>query len=235
MSHHRRDIALLFATRIVRLFCYGFLSVSLAVYLKEIGLAGTTIGLLFTLTPFGDASITLFLTTSADRLGRNRTLIMGALLMAAAGTVFLLTRDLRLLIAAAIIGVISPSGNEIGPFLSLEQAGLSQLLPDSRRTSAFAWYNLVGSFATALGYAARWPHVAGAVPVRHAGHRGEKGHDRCGGQANAASAPHAPPLRRRTRERHASSAGPPTRAPDAWRPICPQSVKPATTQPLRPN
>jgi MFS family permease len=55
------------------------------------------------------------------------------------------------LIAAAIVGVISPSGNEIGPFLSIEQAGLTELIPHKQRTQFFAWYNLVGSFATATG------------------------------------------------------------------------------------
>jgi MFS family permease len=33
----------------------------------------------------------------------------------------------------------------------VEQAALSQLLPGQRRTHAFAWYNLAGSFATAVG------------------------------------------------------------------------------------
>jgi len=55
------------------------------------------------------------------------------------------------LVVTAIIGVISPSGNDIGPFLSIEQASLTQLIPDRDRTKVFAWYNLVGSFATALG------------------------------------------------------------------------------------
>jgi MFS family permease len=55
------------------------------------------------------------------------------------------------LIIAAVIGVISPSGNEIGPFLSVEQAGLTQLISNKSRTQFFAWYNLVGSFATATG------------------------------------------------------------------------------------
>jgi len=32
------DIVILFSTRIIRLFCYGFLSVVLALYLAEIGL-----------------------------------------------------------------------------------------------------------------------------------------------------------------------------------------------------
>jgi MFS family permease len=145
------DIRLLFTTRIVRLFCYGFLSVVLALYLVEAGLNEKTIGLLFTLTLAGDAGITLWLTTTADRFGRRRTLLIGAMLMAGAGIVFIVTRNPLFLMAAAVIGVISPSGNEIGPFLSIEQAGLSQLLPDERRTQVFAWYNLAGSFATASG------------------------------------------------------------------------------------
>ena len=36
---NRMDIPLLFATRILRLFCYGFLSVVLALYLIDTGLA----------------------------------------------------------------------------------------------------------------------------------------------------------------------------------------------------
>lgn len=145
------DITLLFSTRIIRLFCYGFLSVVLALYLSEAGLTEGQIGLLFTLTLVGDALISLWLTTSADRFGRKRTLIIGALLMAGAGVAFILTRNIILLIVAAIIGVISPSGNEIGPFLSVEQAGLTQLISNKKRTQFFAWYNLVGSFATATG------------------------------------------------------------------------------------
>jgi MFS family permease len=145
------DITLLFAARIVRLFCYGFLSVVLSLYLAATGMDGRTIGLLFTLTLAGDAGISLWLTTSADRFGRRRTLMLGACLMIAAGAVFILTQNPLLLMAAAIIGVISPSGNEIGPFLSVEQAGLTQLVHDSRRTQTFAWYALSGSLATACG------------------------------------------------------------------------------------
>src|SRR5512135_1455227 len=147
----RRDITTLFATRIIRLFCYGFLSVILALYLVQAGLTEKQVGLLFTLTLAGDAGISLWLTTSADRFGRKRTLILGALLMLGAGAVFIITRNIVVLMAAAIIGVISPSGNEIGPFLSVEQASLTHLLPAERRTQSFAWYNLVGSFATAAG------------------------------------------------------------------------------------
>jgi MFS family permease len=145
------DIPLLFSTRIIRLFCYGFVSVVLALYLAESGLSETYIGLLFTSTLAGDAVITLWLTTSADRLGRRRTLILGALLMAGAGIAFVLTRNFILLVVAAIIGVISPADKDIGPFLSVEQASLTHLIPNEKRTQMFAWYNLAGSFASASG------------------------------------------------------------------------------------
>ncbi len=151
MPARPHDIPLLFTTRIIRLFCYGFLSVVLALYLIQAGLSDKQIGLLFTLTLAGDAGITLYLTTNADRFGRRRTLIAGALLMIGAGVIFIITRNVVILMAAAIIGVISPSGNEIGPFLSCEQAALTQLISNERRTLVFAWYNLAGSFATATG------------------------------------------------------------------------------------
>jgi MFS family permease len=133
------------------MFAYGLLSVVLVIYLIEIGLKEWEVGLLLTLTLVGDTAISLFLTTTADRLGRRRTLILGAVLMVLAGVAFLCTNSFLLLVIAATIGVISPSGNEIGPFLSVEQAALSHIVSDERRTDVFAWYNLVGSFSTALG------------------------------------------------------------------------------------
>jgi MFS family permease len=65
--------------------------------------------------------------------------------------VFAVSDDFWLLLIAATLGVISPSGNEVGPFLSIEQAALAHSLPAEQRTEVFAWYNLVGSLATAAG------------------------------------------------------------------------------------
>lgn len=151
MIQNRRDVIILFTTRITRLFAYGFVSVILALYLAGIGLDGKEIGLLFTLTLLGDAVVSLWITTHADRMGRRQMLIFGALLMAMSGVVFAVTSSYTLLVIAATVGVISPSGKEIGPFLSIEQAALSQLVKNERRTHLFAWYNLAGSFAGALG------------------------------------------------------------------------------------
>ena len=95
------------------MFAYGLLSVVLVLYLVEVGLHEWEVGLLLTLTLAGDTAISLWLTTTADRLGRRRTLILGAILMVLAGIVFVSTGNFLLLVVAATIGVISPSGNEI--------------------------------------------------------------------------------------------------------------------------
>ena len=133
------------------MFAYGFLSVVLVLYLSELGFSEPVIGVLLSLTLIGDAVISLIMTTTADRFGRRRVLIIGAGLMLFAGMLFAFTSSLSLLLIAAIVGVISPSGYEVGPFLAVEQAALSQAVPDKERTRVFAWYNLVGSFATAFG------------------------------------------------------------------------------------
>jgi MFS family permease len=145
------DGRLLFLTRSLRLFAYGFLSVVLVLYLAQVGLSEAKIGLLLTLTLLGDTVISLGITTRADRIGRRRMLILGSALMGLAGIFFAVTGNFWLLLLTATIGVISPSGNEVGPFLSIEQAALTQIVSDDRRTQTFAWYNLAGSFTTALG------------------------------------------------------------------------------------
>jgi MFS family permease len=142
---------LLFVTRFARLFAYGSLSVILVFYLIGLGLTEEQAGLVLTLTLVGDVAVSLYLTTRADRIGRRRMLVVGSILMAAAGLAFALTSNLLFLVIAGTIGVISPSGNEVGPFLSIEQAALSHIVPSAARTEVFAWYTLAGSLATALG------------------------------------------------------------------------------------
>ena len=133
------------------MFGYGALGVILVLYLAAAGLDAGSIGVLLTLTLVGDTLISLVLTTHADRIGRRRTLILGALLMAAAGAVFAGGTGFAVLLIAATLGVLSPSGSEVGPFLPIEQASLTEVTPGARRTSIYAWYNLTGSIATATG------------------------------------------------------------------------------------
>ncbi len=151
MRNLTRDGWLLFLTRFTRLFSYGALSVVLVFYLTGLGLSEAQTGMLLTLTLLGDTAVSLYLTTRADRIGRRRMLVAGAILMAGAGVAFASTGNLLLLMVAGTVGVISPSGNEVGPFLPIEQAALSEIVPGPLRTGVFAWYTLTGAMATAIG------------------------------------------------------------------------------------
>lgn len=104
-----------------------------------------------TLTLVGDIVISLGLTIVADTLGRRRVLTLGALLMASSGVVFATTSNYWVLLLAAIVGVISPSGSEIGPFRAVEESTLAHLSTAKTRPEIFAWYVVVGTFGTASG------------------------------------------------------------------------------------
>jgi MFS family permease len=145
------DGRLLFTTRVVRTFSYGLLSVVLVLYLAAVGLSDQQIGLLLTATLVGDAAVSLLITSNADRLGRRRMLVVGGLLVAVTGLAFALSGNLLLLTIAAIFGTLSPGGGEVGPSQPIELAALPQTIPDHHRTNTFAWYNLVGSLASACG------------------------------------------------------------------------------------
>ncbi len=145
------DAVTLFLTRIVRLFSFGFLAVVLVLYLAQSGFSMNAIGILFTLTLFGDAILSLFITAHADVYGRGRMLVISAILGLITSFLFAINSNFIMLLIIGIIGIISPSGNEIGPFMAIEMACLSQITETADRTRILAWYNLAGSFSTAFG------------------------------------------------------------------------------------
>jgi MFS family permease len=151
LSELSRDGRLLFITCALRSFTYGFLSVVLGLYLAALGLRPQEIGGIFTAALAGSAVMTVVLTSVADRFGRKRILVGAATLMALAGVVLATTTNPFLLVLAAALGSVSPSGKEVGPFLSIEQAILPQMVRADHRTATFSTYNLVGSLAGALG------------------------------------------------------------------------------------
>lgn len=149
--HSPLDTKLLCLQRFVRFFAYGGTTLILATFLSELGNSDGRIGLFMTLTLVGDVMISFVLTLYADRLGRKAVLIIGSLLMVVSGIVFGFTNNFFALLVAAIFGVISPSGNEVGPFRAVEESTLAHLTPKDLRSDIFAWYLLIGYAGTALG------------------------------------------------------------------------------------
>jgi MFS family permease len=135
----------------LRMFGFGFLAVILVIYLEQIGFSTSETGLLFTLTLLGDAVISIFLTTHADKYGRKFCLFVGSFLSIFTSLVFISQTNFWILLIAAIVGVISPSGSEVGPFMAIEISSMAQVSEDRHRTKIMSWYNLVGCFSSASG------------------------------------------------------------------------------------
>ena len=104
-----RDAKFLILQRFVRLFAYGSSTLILALYLSALGISDTKIGLFMTLTLVGDIIISFVLTLTADSLGRRRVLALGAVMVTFSGVMFGTVGNYWVLLAAAIVGVISPA------------------------------------------------------------------------------------------------------------------------------
>ena len=74
-----------------------------------------------TLTLLGDVLLGGFLTLIADRVGRRKVLIAGSFLMVMSGTIFALVENFWILLVAAVLGVISATGGDFGPFRAIEE------------------------------------------------------------------------------------------------------------------
>ncbi|KAL1601666.1 hypothetical protein SLS60_006581 [Paraconiothyrium brasiliense] len=151
MKSAGKDVYIIILARYLRLMAYGAVALILALYFEELGFSDAQIGLFMTLTLLGDVFVSLLLTLIADAMGRRRTLFLGALSMAVSGAVFALTSNYVALLIAAIIGVISPTGNEIGPFRAIEESTLAHLVPEAKRSDVFTWYVSLAVLGTSSG------------------------------------------------------------------------------------
>lgn len=146
-----KDIRLLWASVFLRMASFGLTNQVLTLYLKELGISGDRIGIFMTLTLVGDAAISYLLTWYADRIGRRRVMIIGTIMMLLAGWVFAKYLSFYVLLAAAVFGVISPLGDETGPFKSTEEACIAHLTPHNHRPEVYAFHGLFATAGAALG------------------------------------------------------------------------------------
>ncbi|KAF2398149.1 MFS general substrate transporter [Trichodelitschia bisporula] len=148
-----RDVHLILATRSLRMFAYGATSLIFALYLRSLSIPDPQMGAFMTFTLLGDIALSLLLTFTADTLGRRRTLALGAAGMLLAGSTFALAQNYWVLLGAAVVGVISPAGSEIGPFRAVEESTLAHVVPPDQRPFVLAWYVVTAALGSAAGVA----------------------------------------------------------------------------------
>ncbi|KAI2628742.1 MFS general substrate transporter [Hypoxylon sp. NC1633] len=146
-----RNAYLIILARTCRMFAYGTNALILAIFFSALGISDHQIGLFMTLTLFGDVVLGTFLTLVADRVGRRKVLMGGSLLMVMSGIIFAVFENFWILLLAAIVGVISITGGDFGPFRSIEESMLSQLTTPDTRADVLSWYVTTALFGSSLG------------------------------------------------------------------------------------
>jgi MFS family permease len=142
---------LVLAGRGLRSFSFGWLSVLLVLYLEARGLGPAVIGLTLTATMVEDAVLTMVLSTVVSRFGPARVMAATAPLIALGGALLAVAESRWLLVAGAVLGTLSPNGQEAGPFAPMEQALLPGTVRSGRPVRAFGWYNLCAFLSAAAG------------------------------------------------------------------------------------
>lgn len=156
-----RDVQILLAQKFLRMLAYGQTALVMVLFFQELGVSESLVGVFMSLTLLGDVVLSFIVTFCADAMGRRNALILSSATMAVASAIFAVSSNFWVLLASAVVGVISPSGDEIGPFRAIEESTLASLTQGSQRVFAFAWQNILGTYGGALGsLSAGWIGVA---------------------------------------------------------------------------
>ena len=142
---------LLLATRGIRAFGDGFVSLLLPLYFTLLGFSAFEIGLLIAATLFGSGLMTLAIGYFAHRWSTLRMLRWACLLMAVSGIATALATGFWPLLAIALIGTLNPSASDVSVFYPLEQTMLADTATDQSRTRLFTRYSMIGALVGALG------------------------------------------------------------------------------------
>jgi len=146
-----RDARVLLTTRVIRGFSDGVVAVVLASYLTSLGFTPLGVGAIVTGTMLGSAALTLIVGLWGSHFSRRRVLLASCALMLATGLGFAGATSFWPLFVIGVVGTLNPSAGDVSVFLPTEQAVLSQSAAPRDRTALFAWYNLAGSLAGAVG------------------------------------------------------------------------------------
>lgn len=145
------DSRRILATRALRGFGDGLVSVLLPSYLLALEFSAAQVGAIVFGTLLGSAALTLWVGLASHRIGRKPVLLAAAALMFATGLGFGFARGFWAIFAVAVIGTLNPSAGDVSLFLPIEQAALAETVVTSDLTAAFSLYNVGGAFAGAFG------------------------------------------------------------------------------------
>ncbi|WWC68155.1 uncharacterized protein I206_102078 [Kwoniella pini CBS 10737] len=147
------DSWLVLMSRTTRMFAYGSNGIFIALYFSALGFSDFRIGAFMTLTLAGDVILTVILTLVADRIGRRNILLFGSIMMILSGLIFIYFENYWILLLASVVGIISATGGDFGPFRAIEESILSTTTSKSSKTRSdvLSWYVVTSALGSAIG------------------------------------------------------------------------------------
>ncbi|HEY7219623.1 MAG TPA: MFS transporter [Candidatus Binatia bacterium] len=151
-----RDAKLLMVSRGIRAFAFSYLNVVFAIYLDRLGYSTVTIGVIFTVAYLSSAILTALWGYLSDRVGRQKILMLLAVLTILSNIILIYFTGLIFILAAVIIanvgaGGTGGGGSGGGPFNPVEEALLAEKCQPENRNQIFAVNSCAGSIMGSLG------------------------------------------------------------------------------------
>ena len=155
------QVALIVCAKTIRTFGFGLLSVGFALYLAARGLSPFGVGAVLTIALLAGALAMSASPQLIRRLGGRWCLILASLALCLAGLLLGWPGPTVLIVLSCLPGVLSAGGQEVGPFVAVEQLMIAESATTGRVGNLFAVYNVAGAGGLALGALA-----AAAIPTR---------------------------------------------------------------------
>jgi MFS family permease len=146
-----KSVTHLYVGKAARVFVFGLVSVLTPIYVATLGYPPLLVGVVLAAIIGGNIVSNLVLARYEERVGRRRFLLAFSLLMLASGVLLFWTASFPLILLACLVGNISTTGTEAGPFQSIEAGTLPRLVPGEMLNRSFGVYNLIGYGASSVG------------------------------------------------------------------------------------
>jgi len=146
-----QQVISIYSVKALRVFSFGMVSIMTPVYLSILGYSPFFVGLALAAVVSGNIISNILLTWFDSRIGTARIILAFSLLMFMSGLIFFLEDNPAAIILASLIGNISVTGTEAGPFQSVETAIIPNYVGESKSGRAYGLYNVIGYVASSIG------------------------------------------------------------------------------------
>jgi MFS family permease len=147
----KRVQRLLYTSAFVRAMATSTAGVTLGGFLGKLDASGFELGIVISAGLAGSAVAAIIATFTADRIGRQRFLVLTSILAVVGTSAFALASSPVALAVAAFVGMVNGMGKDRGAALILEQAVLPGVAPVTERTQVIARYTMMLDLGHALG------------------------------------------------------------------------------------